>query len=160
METPNLYLFILLWRVGLEHFNLNFFYFIVLLYHHWLFPSLLLCELHAAQWAWDLYFLNLQICLVIGIWTLFGSGASSNLISGGTIVAAIDLLKDRGVENKQIKVVNYIIDTILWSLTFFCLHYWKKKHKRSRFNHTWLRIYFDVCALERLHLSFFATCIW
>lgn len=44
---------------------------------------------------------------------LFGSGASSNLISGGTIVAAIDLLKDRGVENKQIKVVNHIIDTIL-----------------------------------------------
>lgn len=151
METSNLYLFILLWRVELEHFNLNFFTSLCFFINHWLLPSLL-CELRAAQWAWDLYFLNLQIFLVIGIWTLFGSGASSNLISGGTIVAAIDLLKDRGVENKQIKVVNYIIDTIVWSLTFFCFHYWKKKNKRSRFDHTCLRIYFDVCALERHHL--------
>lgn len=32
---------------------------------------------------------------------------SSHNISGGTVVAAIQLIKDRGVDNKQIKVVGF-----------------------------------------------------
>lgn len=38
---------------------------------------------------------------------------SGVIISGGTIVAALDLLKDRGISNKQIKVVLELAEILL-----------------------------------------------
>ena len=40
-------------------------------------------------------------------------------ISGGTIVAALDLLKERGIDNKQIKVVNNLEEWFLFQLNLY-----------------------------------------
>lgn len=39
-------------------------------------------------------------------------------ILGGTIVAALNLIKERGVDNKQIKVVNNLEESFLVSVEF------------------------------------------
>lgn len=40
-------------------------------------------------------------------WFVFSSDWIFFVFLGGTIVAAIDLIKERGVDNSQIKVVSY-----------------------------------------------------
>lgn len=43
-------------------------------------------------------------------------------VSGGTIVAAIQLIKDRGVDNKQIKVVGFYYHSYLFNCIFLFFH--------------------------------------